>query len=269
MIEQPKTQGQNPQSGKLVLPSYPDDEERGSQQLSQPKFLVRPEHLIRQKVDQTPKKPLARLGYFWRKDPAYKVLMVATAMVLISGLVFAFLAAAFVQNPDFWAASSGVPQKPPTSVTPAGTVDFHPTFPTPGGGSGSSTSSQPPPQQTPSLQPTPGDTPTVQPTQGPGGNLTVQITSIPDSVSNNSLVNVTVNASEPGANVRLEVSYNVFPYQYQGKSQVADGEGNATLGWRVQVFKRGSNKVVAKVVAIATDDAGQQATSGVVTVQVN
>ena len=56
MIEQPKTQGQNLQSGKLVLPSY-SDEERSS---SLPEFMVRPEHLIRQGVDQTPKKPLAR-----------------------------------------------------------------------------------------------------------------------------------------------------------------------------------------------------------------
>ena len=267
MIEQPKTQGQDPRSGKLVLPSY-SDEERSS---SQAGFMVRPEHLIRQGVDQTPKKPLARLGYFWRKDPAYKVLIMAAAMVLISSLVFAFLAAAFVQNPDFWASSNGIPQKPPTSVTPASTVDSNPTFPAPAGGSGSSTSSQPPTQQTPSLQPTPGDTPTAEasPTQGPGGNLTVQITSIPDSVSNNSVGTVTVNASEPGANVRLEVFYNVFPYQYQSKSQVADGDGNATLGWRVQVYKRGSNNVVARVVSIATDDAGQQADSAEATVQVN
>ena len=48
---------------------------------------------------------------------------------------------------------------------------------------------------------------------------------------------------------------------------VADGDGNAGLGWRVQVYKRGNNNVVARVVAIATDDAGQASVSGGVSTQ--
>src|SRR2546430_16508088 len=89
MINQPDTQEQNPQSGKLVLPAPPAEEQQmyyGGQ-----KAKLRPEKLIRRQKQPAPKGVGARLAFYWQKDPAYKVLLIAPTMVLIAGEKFVFL----------------------------------------------------------------------------------------------------------------------------------------------------------------------------------
>src|SRR2546428_6913390 len=218
---------------------------------------------------------LAKLRYLWRRDPAYKVILVVMAVLLIAGLIFGILATTMLSQMSELFLRNGrmvaLPQQAPTGVTPQGTVDFHPTFPTPGGGQGSTDSSQPPMGSTPSLQDTPALTPTLQPTPTPtqqGGQLIIQITSIPTQVSNNSVVPVQVTANEPGVVVRLYVNYNVPPGFYTGGIQVTDGNGDATLSWVVNVFTIDRRPAVAHVVAIGQDQNGQQASSQVFNVEI-
>src|SRR5579864_2670781 len=187
MINQPDMQNQEPRSGKLVLPPPPPEQQRmynGGQQ-----GHLRPEQFIRPRTGLAPKSTLARLAYYWQKDPAYKVLMIAMVVVLLAGIVFVSLASsAFLGNPNLFASSSSSspPQPPSTGVNPSGTVDLRPSFPTPGGGNGSNQSSQPPMQQTPALQPT------ATTTQN-SGTLSVQFTNPPTQVVNGTTVNVDVN----------------------------------------------------------------------------
>ena len=258
MINQPETQGPNPQQEKLILPAYTDHAPVSSLSNTQ----IRPEQLTHHTTIGPPKGPLARLGYFWRKDAAYKVLMIAVGMVFIAGLLFISLfGGTLLHNP--FGLNSTFSQIPPT-VLPSGTVDLRPTFAPPGGGHGSSTSSQPPTQGTPALQPTANSTPTVQPTQG--GTLTVQIIGIPHHVTNNSVVQVVVNASEPDVSVVLEVRYNVPPFRASAGPSTTDANGNAIIPWSVMVFKFGGAE--AEVVAVATDQNGQEAQSDPVVVQI-
>src|SRR5579875_722828 len=279
MMNKPDTPVHMPQpelptrdSGKLVLPPpvseyspVADEQKTVARPLPPP---PRPP-FIPGRGAPPPRPPLARISYYWRKDPAYKVFIIATCMVLIAGIVFVSLAtSAIIHNPNlFSTGTGGVAQAGPT---PTGTVDFRPTFPTPGGGAGSNQSSQPPVTSTPALPTTPTTAPTTPPlptpTQG-GGTLTVQITNIPSQVFNGQAVQVFVNTSVPGASVRIEVSYNVPPYFYVSATSQADGGGNAMLLWRVgvQAFQ---GHVVARVIAIAVGN-GQRATSPQVTVQVS
>jgi hypothetical protein len=257
MINQPDTQEQEPQPGKLVLPTPPVDEQRmyhGGQ-----KAQLRPEQLIRNRTQPAPQGAGAKLAYYWRKDPAYKVLMIAMAMVLIAGLIFVSLAsAAFLGNPNIFASSSS--QNIPRGANPTGTVDLHPGFPTPGGGNGSNQSSQPPMQSTPALQPT-----TDQQSPTAGGTLTVQITNYPQTVTNGSRANVDVNTSEPGVSVILMIRYSQGGRTTAGP-QTTDSNGNATIPWFVFVF--GQRNIQATIYAVATDQNGQRAKSQTVQVQI-
>src|SRR5713101_6443203 len=70
MINNPDTREPAPQSGKLVLPAPPVEEQRaysGTQ--------LRPEQLILRRTQPAPKGTVSKLTYYWRKDPAYKVLI--------------------------------------------------------------------------------------------------------------------------------------------------------------------------------------------------
>ncbi len=267
MIHRPEEQEKplQPQQGKLILPAPPVEETHKAD--SGPVIApVRPEQLLRQPMMPPPQGPMAKVRYYWQKDPAYKVLMVAMAMVIISGLVFAVLISrAFLQNPNFFTSSYSTTA--PTGVTPTGTVDLKPTFPPPNGGQGSSASSQPPAQSTPTLQPTPVNTPQPSPTPQ-GTTLTVQITSIPPRVQNNSVVEVGVNTSEAGVQVQLYIQYsNAYPSTAYSGSRITNDNGNATIPWDVHVFMMGRH-AQATVIAIATDGNGQQAQSQPVTVEV-
>jgi len=262
MINQPEIQEPNPQQEKLVLPP-PDGNESSTPGSSLHYTQVRPEDLIRPAA-MPPKDPLARLIYFWRKDPAYKVLIIAVGLVLIAGLLF-FSLVSRAMNPNFFKLNSTSPQAPPTGVTPSGTVDLRPAFPSPGGGQGSSTSSQPPAQSTPALQPTVDNTQS-SPTPGQGGTLTVQITGIPNRVQNGSVVDVGVSTNEANVTVELYVVYSAPPYRDFAGPHMTDDGGNATIPWSVSVYKIGGAR--ATVVAIARDQNGQQAQSQPVSVQI-
>ena len=266
MINQPDTQEQEPQSEKLVLPAPPANEHQmyyGGQMAQ-----VRPEQLVRQSPT-VPRGIKARLAFFWHKDPAYKVLMIALTMVLVAGIIFVSLAsAAFLANSNFF-ASSYTPQAVPKGVNPTGTVDLRPTFPAPGGGIGTNQqSSQPSMQPTPVLQAT--NTTTVQPspTHATVGTLNVQITSIPQQVMNGSFVSVGVNAGEPGTSVMLVIRYGFQGGRTTAGPQTTDSNGNATIPWLVLTFNFGPKNVPAYVYALATDQNGQKAKSQTVTVQV-
>jgi hypothetical protein len=267
MINQPDTQEQEPQSGKLVLPAPPAAEHQmyyGGQ-----KAQIRPEQLIRLQTQPAPKDVGARLAFYWRKDPAYKVLMIAMTLVLLAGIIFVSLAsAAFLGNSSFVTSTSTSPQAIPKGVNPTGTVDLRPAFPTPGGGSGSNQQdSQPPTQTTPALQPTnPSDQPS--PTPGGGGTLNVQFTSIPSQVVNGSYVIVGVNTSEPGVSVLLVIRYSAQGGRSTAGPQMTDSNGNASIPWFVSFFGLGQKSVQAYVYALATDQNGQRARSQTVTVQV-
>ena len=235
MINQPDTQEQKSQSGKLVLPAPPAEEQQmyyGGQ-----KAQLRPEQLMRLQTEPAPKGVGARLAFYWHKDPAYKVLIIATTMVLIAGIIFVSLAsAAFLGNSSYLASTSSTPQAIPKGSNPTGTVNLRPTFPAPGGGSGTNQqSSQPPMQSTPALQPT---NPTGQPspTPGSGGTFTVQFTYIPQQVSNGSMVNVGVNTSEPGVSVLLVIHYNTTGGRTTEGPQITDNNGNATIPWFVLAY---------------------------------
>src|SRR5437763_1084982 len=179
MIENENQQEQMSPQGKLILPAYPDEEPFA---YSGPLTQVRPDQLIQHKTAPAPKNPLAKIGYYWRKDPAYKVLIIAAVLVIAAGFIFvSFATAVFVHNPNFFSFNNNTTPQNPAGATPSSTVDLRPAFPTPGGGSGGSSSSQPPAQSTPVIQAT-ATTPTPQPspTPGPGGGtLTVEITNIP------------------------------------------------------------------------------------------
>lgn len=262
VINQPDTQEPEAQPEKLVLPAPPADEQRmyyGGQ-----KAQVRPEQLIRNQAQAAPKGAGARIAYYWRKDPAYKVLMIAMAMVLLAGIFFISLAsAAFLGNPNFFASSTS--QTIPRGANPTGTVDLRPTFPAPGGGSGTTASSQPPTQQTPALQPTPDQ---QNPTPGDGGTLTVQITNLPQQVANGSRVDVGVDTSEPGVSVLLVIRYSNQGGRTTAGPQTTDSNGNATIPWFVFTFGFGKRSMQAYIYAVATDQNGQQAKSPTYTVQV-
>src|SRR5204863_5173457 len=118
MINQPEIQEPNPPQEKLVLPP-PDGNESSTPGSSLHYMQVRPEHLIRHAA-LPPKDPLARLIYFWRKDPAYKVLIIAVGLVLIAGLLF-FSLVTSAMNPNFFTLNNNFSQVPPGGVTLSGT----------------------------------------------------------------------------------------------------------------------------------------------------
>jgi len=266
MINQPDTQEQKPQSEKLVLPTPAAEEQQmyyGGQMAQ-----FRPEQFIRRESQPAPKDLKARLAFYWHKDPAYKVLMIAMSMVLVAGIILISLAsAAFLGNSNFF-ASSYTPQAVPKGANPTGTVDLRPTFPAPGGGNGiNQQSSQPPMQPTPALQPT-NSTDQQSPTPGAGGPLNVQFTSIPQQVRNGSYVGVGVNTGEPGATVELVIRYSGQGSRSTAGPVISDSNGDATIPWFVYTSNIGQKNIQAYVYALATDQNGQRARSQTVTVQV-
>jgi hypothetical protein len=266
MINQPDTQEQKSQSEKLVLPAPPAEEQQmyyGGQ-----KAQLRPEQLIRRQVQPAPKEVKARLAFYWHKDPAYKVLMIAMAMVLVAGVIFVSLAsAAFLGNANLF-ATGYTPQAVPKGANPTGTVDLRPTFTAPGGGIGTNQqSSQPPMGLTPALKPT-STTGQPSPTPGGGGTLNVQFTSIPQQVMNGSYVSVGVNTGEPGATVELVIRYSSQGGRSTAGPQTTDSNGNASISWFVYTFGIGHKNIQAFVYALATDPNGQTARSQTVTVQI-
>jgi hypothetical protein len=266
MIEQPNTQEQRPRPGQLVLPVYPAEEQGVNIGQTPPTGPSQYAHFATTSTFTNIANPFQKLGRFWHKDAANKVLMIAVVAVVLSGILFMALgSASLLQGLGFLSQNVIVPQNPSAEARVTGTVDLHPTFPTPSGGNGTSKSSQPPPGSSSYLPPTSTDsTPTPQPTAT--GQLTVQITSIPSQVPNRSTVLVSVTTSEPQIAVKLQVYYNAPPYSYTSITRTTDGSGNVTLPWRVQVIARGIGSIVAIVQAVATDQNGQRVVSPAVKV---
>ena len=265
MINQPDMQEQNPQSEKLVLPAPPAEEQQAYHGGQMANF--RPEQLILTQSQAAPTGIKARLAFYWHKDPAYKVLMIAMTMVLVAGIVFISLAsAAFLGNSNP-GASSYTPQAVPKGANPTGTVDLRPTFAPPGGGNGNQQSSLPPTGPTPALQPT-NPTDQQSPTPGGGGALNVQFTSVPPQVLNGSYVNIGVNTGEPGATVELVIRYSTQSARSIAGPQVSNGNGDATIPWYVLAVGFGQKNVQAYIYALATDQNGHRARSQTVTVLV-
>lgn len=261
----PDLPGQGPAQQKLVLPGYPDEQHQPAAYTQ--RVFVHPDQM-RPQMPPTSTNPLAKLGVLWRADPAYKVLMVATAMVLISGIIFAgFLVNIFAQqaNPTHQATLP-----PQTAVTaPTSQANVPPTFPTPSGGQGSNQGTSQPPKTAPVVLPTltpSAATPTQ--TLNQAQNLQLQITDIPQQVKNNTDVQVTVAANVPGVFVHLQVTFdNTFMTNTAGPQQT-DANGNVTLTWHVVNVSFKQN-FVARITAIATDQNGQTVQSQTVTVQVS
>jgi hypothetical protein len=242
---------QTTQPRKLVLPASPGDQNRPNDQTQ----YVRPEQLIRPTSTPPPGKPMAKLKYFWSKDPAYKVLIIAVATVVVSGLIFSILGSiSLLQNSNSASQDNSTPQNPPTATSPG-----NPTFPTPGGTSVSTASSQPPKKGVVTVTPDVQSTPVTSP--GQGGSLGVQILYIPTVVENNSRTVVDVSTNQTFATVVLQVKYNAFPFNYTSQPVPTDGNGEANPVWRVHVRGNGSGTVAATVVAIVTDQNGQQSAS--------
>lgn len=263
MINQSDTQEQKPRSEKLVLPAPPAEEQQmyyGGQMAQ-----VRPEQLIRPQSQPAPTGVKAKLAFYWHKDSAYKVLMIAMATVLVAGVVFVSLAsAALLSNSNY------TPQAIPKGTDPTGIVNPRPTFSAPGGGSGTNQqSSQPPLQPTPALQATnPTDQQPHTPTPDAGGTLDVQFTDIPQQVPNGSYVSVGVNTGEPGATVKLVIRYSGQGGSSTAGPQVSDSNGDATIPWFVFTYSFGRKNAQAYVYAVATDQNGQSSKSQTVVVQV-
>lgn len=262
MLNHPDTDLPTPSSGKLVLPDLFDEEQRVAS--GQYRAQIHPGMLIRPTTPPAPKKVLPKLAWYWRKDAAYKVFMIAIALVVVACVVFASLVSAAL----FGRSSSGVTisQTPPAKVTPRGTVDLHPTFPKPVGGNGTGQSSQPPTQNTPSL----GPTATAQPTSTiqPGGPLTLQITGYPSTVTNNSTVPITVSTNQPGVTVYLQIRYSGSPQRPTAGPGTTDANGNVTIPWTVLVFTFNRRNVQATVLAIGIDQNGHHVYSPQVVIQV-
>ena len=264
----PNLQGQDqpPVSQKLILPGIHSEEPQQPGAYTQ-RVFVHPDQL-RPQVPVTSTNPLSKLGALWRADPAYKVLIIATSMVLIAGIIFAtFLFNTFAQSatstPKAAAPVVTVPTAPKTSA------NLPPTFPTPSGGQGSTQSSSQPPKSAPVVLPTltPSDA-NQQPTQPPQGqNLQLQITDYPQQVHNNSDVSITVMANQSGVFVHLQVSFDSTFITNTAGPQQTDANGNVTLNWHVSnpSFKK---NFVARITAYAMDQNGQQVSSQTISVQV-
>ena len=249
------SQGQNPPQPKLVLPGPPNAQYPPN--VGDQTYVYAEQPAQQQAPPPLPSNPLAKFRRAVRTDPAYKVLMIAIITVLVSSIIFLTLA-----NNIFAQFSSRSAQTSIQSTSlPLSPTEQQPTFTTPTGGQGSTTSSQPP------QPPTPTPLPTEQPTLPPVlPTLALLITNIPQQVINNTTVPVLVTSNEPGITVRLTVDYTVSPNHYISKAQITDANGAVSLSWHIQVSTNTLSPVLAQVTAIAQDQNGQQASSQTVTV---
>jgi hypothetical protein len=256
MVNQPDqdTQGVHTPARKLVLPEPPN-----AGQDRRPYSSPRSGQFINQSTSTAFHGLFTRVLGRWRTDPAFAMLSLAIALVVIASFVFVSLGVRAIATSSSTPVWNKAMTEHPVVPTPAGTFDIKPKFPTPVSGKGSSTSSQPGTGPSTYAQPTPNDQ----------GTLNVQIVNIPNVVNNQSRVRVDIQTSEPNVDVQLQVTYDSAPFTYTSNGDTTDDQGNATLNWNVRVrsFANGNN-VQASVIVVATDQNGQQATSQPMTVEV-
>lgn len=261
--DHPEIQGQNPTSRKLVLPAYPQEPhfpDTYTQEVG-----TSPRSFTSRNTSLAPQNPFTKLKYLWRSDPAYKVLMVSIATVLVASLVFVTIGGIVFAQASFGNTNTLA------RTNPQSPTDMHPTFPTPSGGQGSTSSSQPPQNPTPILQDNPPITLPTDPTLTIGGGQpTLEITTIPQQVHNNTTVQVGVTANMADMSVHLQVIYNALPGTFISGTVMTDGNANATLTWNVHVMTltTTTRNITAHVVAVGQGPDGQQVSSQPVTVQI-
>ncbi len=240
---------------------------------------VRPEDLIKRPPSTAPANPFARLGYMWKKDPAYRVLFIAIGTVFLSSMVVVLLIS------NVFSAPSPAPQPQTTGIqsvsthtataTATATANSNPnsasinTNPTPTQQPTDTPTPIPEPTDTPTPIPTATPTP-AQPSPPPAGPLTVQITDIAGNVRNNDTLPVTV-TSAPGATVKLTISYsNAFPFFSETETVTTGANGMATINWdvNVQPIRQNMRTVNARVTAVAQGANGQVVQSRPATVKI-
>jgi hypothetical protein len=209
---------------------------------------------------------VVQFGRRVRRDPAYAFLVVSLVVVLVASVFFTSFAWSMVSRALATGYNAGTRQSGPGQTNVTGTVDFKPAFPAPGGGKGTDKSSLPP-FSAPVTFP-PEESPTARPSPGSGDGV-VQIISIPNSVTNNSTVQVIVQTSQPGMIVYLSVVYETLPPSASTtQSRITDGNGQAVISWRVRIVFSRATLVPAQVTAIAIDPNGGRSMSQSVTVTV-
>lgn len=212
--------------------------------------------------------PPGRTKTDWRRDPAYKFLFIAIGVVLLASILFVAFAGSTISS-LFSQSGAGTTQTAPGGIPAQGTADTNPKFPTPGGNTGATPTSQPTTLPSPTATTAPNPTPTTPPSPTPTQNpqLTLQIVNAPNQVNNNSTVTITVTASQPGVQVGLTITYNTNPFLKTLGPQATDNNGNAAFSWSVQVHPFSRNQVFARLVAIARKN-GQEVTSQTVVVKI-
>jgi cytoskeletal protein RodZ len=233
---------------------------------------VRPEQLIRRNQNVPAGTLPQKMAYLWRTDPAYRVLYISLAFVIVAFLIF------FVVVGGIFAHGNHPAQTQQQSVAKTSTGGQAPKQPANApGGTQKTTNTQPTPQSIPTVAPTPTPvptqvpTPTPQPTATPiPTQLTAQITNAPNVVQNNSTVGITVQANQPNASVVLFVFYEGIPTESTTGPVQTDGNGTATLNWNIHErrINRGINMIIARVTAEVTGQNGQHMQTQTVTVQI-
>lgn len=236
-----------PSQDKLILPAQPAEPELATvaenQSTSQqaaagaaasyanyaplPQNLAGPAPVVHYTpVPPAPRGPMARLGYYWQKDPAYRFLMLSIAFVLLASVAFSLVLGDYLTQGPGHSPSPNQAQGPGLHGSPTATARAQMTAtPTP----------QPSPSPTPTQQPTQEATATPDPTQPTTGQLSVQIINAPGTVNNGSSVQITV-ASQPGATVRLSVHYQAAPFVGGGATALVGDSGTTQLRWNVRVI---------------------------------
>src|SRR5260370_23789547 len=96
MIEEPNTQEQRSRPGQLVLPVHPAEEQGVNIGQPPPTGPSQYTHFATISTFTNIANSFQKLGRFWRKDAAYKVLMIAVAAVVLSGILFMALGSALL-----------------------------------------------------------------------------------------------------------------------------------------------------------------------------
>lgn len=207
-------------------------------------------------IPPVPRGPMARLGYYWQKGPAYRFLLLSIAFVLLASVAFALVLGSYLTQGPGNSPSPNQAQGPGLQGSPTATAHTQVT---------ATPAPQPSPSPTPTPQPSPSPTDTPDPTQSTTGQLSVQIINAPGIVNNGSSVQITV-ASQPGATVRLSVRYQAAPFVGGGATTLVGDSGTTQLRWNVRVIS--SQDTSAQLTIIATDQNGQSTQSAPVTVQI-
>src|SRR5260221_4594644 len=127
MIEQPNTQGQRPRPGRLVLPVHPAEEQGVNIGQLPPAGPSQYAHFATTSTFTNIASSFQKLGRFWRKDAAYKVLMIAVAAVMASGILFIWLGCdSSFQGPRLPSHKRPEASTPSSKVPRAHDHQFHP-----------------------------------------------------------------------------------------------------------------------------------------------